>query len=243
MNRAFGKLYLIPSALSEANARQYLAPETIVVLNGLTHFVVERAKTARHFLKSIDYPHHFDEVEMIELDKHEHDDTDLMLAACLRGKNVGLLSEAGVPGVADPGGVIVNAAHEKGIEVCPLIGPSSILLALMASGMNGQRFSFHGYLPRKEHELAKALKNLETESRRENCSQIFIETPYRNDKMVQNLLKSLHPNTQLCIASNINTPTQFIKTKPISIWKKTKVDLQKNPTVFVLFSGVLSSKK
>jgi len=236
-----GKLYLIPSALSESNAKQYLAPETLSVVFGVKHFIVERAKTARHFLKSISYPHHFDDAVMRELDKHKADNAEELLQDCLAGFDVGVISEAGVPGVADPGGIIVRAAHAKGIEVCPLIGPSSILLGLMASGMNGQRFSFHGYLPRNESELNSILKQLEQESRRDHVTQIFIETPYRNDKMVETLLKTLQHQTELCFASNINAPDQFIVTKTVGEWRRSNPKLEKKPTVFFLFSGVLVS--
>ena len=236
-----GKLYLIPSALSETNAKRYLAPETMEVIFGLKHFIVERAKTARHFLKSIQYPTHFDEAVMRELDKHKDDDVKFLLQDCVAGCDVGIISEAGVPGVADPGGIIVRAAHDQGIEICPLIGPSSILLALMAAGMNGQRFSFHGYLPRNEGELINALRNLEQESKRNDVTQLFIETPYRNDKMLAVLLKYLHPNTSLCMASNINAPDQMIVTKTITDWRKSKLVLEKKPTVFLLFSGVMQN--
>lgn len=236
-----GKLYLIPSALSETNAKQFLAPETLEVIFGLKHFIVERAKTARHFLKSIQYPTHFDEAVMRELDKHNDDNVAELLQDCVAGHDVGIISEAGVPGVADPGGIIVRAAHSRGIEICPLIGPSSILLALMAAGMNGQRFSFYGYLPRNEGELVSVLKNLEQESKRENVTQMFIETPYRNDKMLAVLLKHLHPNTNLCLASNLTAPDQMIVTKTIADLKKSKLVLEKKPTVFLLFSGVLVS--
>lgn len=236
-----GKLYLIPSALTQNNASQFLAEDTLKAVFEIKHFIVERAKTARQFLKSIGYPHHFDTIIMRELDKHNDDNTRELLQDCFSGNHVGLISEAGVPGVADPGGIIIKAAHDRGVQIMPLVGPSSLLLALMASGMNGQRFAFHGYLSRNESDLTSELKKLEMESKRDNCTQIFIETPYRNDKMVAALLKILNPNTTVCFASNITAPNQFIQTKSVADWKKQRLSLEKNPTVFLLFSGVLLS--
>jgi 16S rRNA (cytidine1402-2'-O)-methyltransferase len=152
----------------------------------------------------------------------------------LEGKNVGLMSEAGCPGVADPGAVIVKLAHEKGIQVIPLVGPSSILLAIMASGMNGQSFTFNGYLPIDKSEKKSALKNLEKLSFDKNQSQIFIETPYRNNKLLEDILQALQPSTHLCIATDITLPTEYIKTLRASDWKKTKVDLHNRPTIFII---------
>lgn len=236
-----GRLYLIPSWLHEGNSRQQFPDDTMQVAHRLTCFIVERAKTARHFLKQIDYPHHFDSVEMLELDKHGIDDHDRLLQPCVEGRDTGLLSEAGVPGVADPGGMLVEAAHRKGIEVIPLIGPSSILLALMASGMNGQRFTFHGYLERDDRALMHQLREMEQESRQNHTTHIFIETPYRNDKMLAVLLKGLGPQTRLCVAANLTAPDQEIVSKPVSEWKKMKKSFGKKPAVFLVFSGDLQS--
>ena len=157
-----------------------------------------------------------------------------MLQPCLTGKNVGLMSEAGCPGVADPGAVIVKLAHEKGIQVVPLVGPSSILLAIMASGMNGQSFAFNGYIPIDKAEKKIALKNLEKLSQDKNQSQIFIETPYRNNKMLEDIIQALNPSTHLCVATDITMPTEFIKTMRASEWKKIKVDLHNRPTIFII---------
>jgi 16S rRNA (cytidine1402-2'-O)-methyltransferase len=157
-----------------------------------------------------------------------------MLQACLEGKNVGLMSEAGCPGVADPGAVIVKLAHEKEIQVIPLVGPSSILLAIMASGMNGQSFAFNGYIPIDKSEKKIAIKNLEKLSQDKNQSQIFIETPFRNNKMLEDILQALNPSTFLCIASDITLPTEFIKTMRASEWKKIKIDLHNRPTIFII---------
>ena len=157
-----------------------------------------------------------------------------MIQDCVEGKNVGLMSEAGCPGVADPGAVIVKLAHEKGIQVVPLVGPSSILLAIMASGMNGQSFAFNGYIPIDASEKKAAIKNLEKLSISKNQSQLFIETPYRNNKMLEDILSSLHPETYLCLACDITLPTEYIKTMRVVNWKKAKIDLHNRPTIFII---------
>ena len=157
-----------------------------------------------------------------------------MIQPCIQGKNVGLMSEAGCPGIADPGAVIVKLAHEKGIQVVPLVGPSSIFLALMSSGMNGQNFAFNGYLPIEKGEKKTALKNLEKLSHDKDQSQLFIETPYRNNKLLEDILQVLQPNTHLCIAADITLPTEYIKTLRVQDWKKTKVDLHNRPTIFII---------
>ena len=236
-----GKLYLIPSWLSEENSSAQFPVDTLEATHGLTHFIVERAKTARHFLKSIGYPHHFDEVDMRELDKHGQDDLDYLLEACIQGHDCGLLSEAGVPAVADPGGIVVSAAHERGIEVVPLIGPSSMLLALMASGMNGQRFTFHGYLPREEGELKKQLRWMEQESQQKDTTHLFIETPYRNDKLMASICNVLQSNTQLSVAVELTGAEQSVRKKSIGEWKKITQTIGKKPAVFLLFAGNLKT--
>jgi 16S rRNA (cytidine1402-2'-O)-methyltransferase len=157
-----------------------------------------------------------------------------MIQPCLQGINVGLMSEAGCPGVADPGAAIVKLAHEKGIQVVPLVGPSSILLAMMASGMNGQSFAFNGYLPIDKSDKKSALKNFEKLSFDKNQSQIFIETPYRNNKLLEDFLQTLQPNTHLCIAVDITLPTEYIKTMKVSEWKKATIDLHNRPTIFII---------
>ena len=157
-----------------------------------------------------------------------------MIKPLLNGSNMGLMSESGCPGVADPGAVIVKLAHEKGIQVIPLVGPSSILLAVMASGMNGQSFAFNGYLPIDKNEKKVAIKNLERLSFEKNQSQLFIETPYRNNKILEDILQALQPNTHLCIACDITLPTEFIKTKTVKEWQKNKVDLHNRPCIFII---------
>jgi 16S rRNA (cytidine1402-2'-O)-methyltransferase len=231
----FGKLFLIPTTLGECNPEEVL-PFTIKrTIEYIDDYIVENEKTARKFIKSILPEKVQASLRVSALNKHtpisEHAQ---MLQACLKGKNVGLLSEAGCPGVADPGAVIVKLAHEKGIQVVPLVGPSSILLAIMASGMNGQSFTFNGYLPIDKSEKKTALKNLEKISQDKNQSQIFIETPFRNNKMLEDILQALYPVTYLCIATDITLPTEFIKTMRVSDWKKIKVDLHNRPSIFII---------
>lgn len=230
-----GKLYLIPTTLGEMNPEDVL-PQTIKrSIDFIDDYIVENEKTARRFIKSVHPEKKQPELNLYLLNKHtEEADYTKMIQPLLEGKNVGLMSEAGCPGVADPGAVIVKLAHDKGIQVIPLVGPSSILLAVMASGMNGQSFAFNGYLPIDTNEKKSALKQFERLSHEKNQSQLFIETPYRNNKLLEDLLQILQPSTQLCIACDITLPTEFIKTKSVNDWKKNKVDLHKRPCIFIL---------
>jgi len=230
-----GKLYLIPTTLGEV-APDDVLPQTVKrAIDFITDYIVENEKTARRFIKSINPEKVQANLRIHVLNKHtEVAEYTEMLKACLAGRNVGLMSEAGCPGVADPGAVIVKLAHEKGIQVVPLVGPSSILLALMGSGMNGQSFAFNGYLPIDKSEKKAALKNLERLSFEKNQAQLFIETPYRNNKLLEDILQSLQNATQLCIATDITLPTEYIKTLSINDWKKTKVDLHNRPTIFII---------
>lgn len=234
-NSFFGKLYLIPTTLGETNPEDVL-PQTIKrTIDFIENYIVENEKTARKFIKSIQPEKIQASLQISVLNKHtEISEHNKMIQPCLEGKNIGLMSEAGCPGVADPGAIIVKLAHEKGIQVVPLVGPSSILLAIMASGMNGQCFSFNGYLPIDKSEKKIALKNLERISQDKNQSQIFIETPYRNNKMLEDILLALNPSTYICVATDITLPTEFIKTMRVSEWKKTKVDLHNRPTIFII---------
>jgi 16S rRNA (cytidine1402-2'-O)-methyltransferase len=236
-----GKLILIPSWLHEENSAAQFPLDALNQVYALRLFIAERAKTARRFLKAIDYPHPLSEVQMMELNKHQEDDVHRLLAPCLNGQEVGLISEAGVPAVADPGGIIVDTAHRMGIQVVPLIGPSSLLLALMASGMNGQRFTFHGYLSRSEHDLQKELRAMEQDSRQLNTTHFFIETPYRNDKLMATMLRSLAPTTELSAAVNLTSPSQWIRKMTVLEWKKSGVQIGKQPAVFLLFAGKIPS--
>ena len=232
-----GKLYLIPTPLGE-NAAHTIPVYVINILHELDFFIAEKAKTARHFIKSTNPKKPFDELTFYELNKRTEDgEWQTFLNDAENGKDVGLLSEAGCPGVADPGARVVELAHQKGIEVIPLVGPSSILLALMASGMNGQSFCFHGYLSPKKPELAHDLKRLESLSSKLRQAQIFIETPYRNTSLIEEALKVLNPNTNFCIAVDLTLESEFIRTLKIKDWQKTKIpDFHKKPAIFLLQS-------
>ncbi len=230
-----GKLYLIPTTLGESNPEEVLPITIRRTLEFIDDYIVENEKTARKFIKSVLPEKVQSSLRLSTLNKHtEVSEHIKMIQACLEGKNIGLMSEAGCPGVADPGAVIVKLAHEKGIQVVPLVGPSSILLAIMASGMNGQSFTFNGYLPIEKSEKKSALKNLEKISQDKNQSQIFIETPYRNNKMLEDILQAINPSTYLCIAADITLASEFIKTMRASDWKKVKVDLHNRPCIFII---------
>lgn len=234
-NTTFGKLYLIPTTMGECDPMDVL-PQTIKrTIDFIDHYIVENDKTARKSIKEVNPDKKQADLVLFTLNKRtevkEHLD---FIKPLLEGKHMGLMSEAGCPGVADPGAVIVKLAHEKGIQVVPLVGPSSILLAMMASGMNGQSFTFHGYLPIEKDEKRASFKTLERISFEKNQSQIFIETPYRNNKLLEDLIATLHPETHLCIATDITLPTEYIKTKKIASWKKETIDLHKRPTIFII---------
>lgn len=232
---AYGKLYLIPTTLGEMNPEEVLPVTVKRTLEFIDYYIVENEKTARRFIKSVLPEKKQPDLKLFALNKHtevtEHYE---FIKPLLEGKNIGLMSEAGCPGVADPGAAIVKLAHEKGIQVVPLVGPSSILLAMMASGMNGQSFAFNGYLPIDKSEKKNALKNFEKLSFDKNQSQLFIETPYRNNKLMEDLLQILQPSTHLCVACDITLPTEYIKTFTVNQWKKNKVDLHNRPCIFIL---------
>lgn len=214
----------------------WLAPATIDVIAELRHFIVENAKSARAFLKSVNYPHALQDIVFLTLDEHTPEsELPRLLAPLENGSPCGLLSEAGCPGVADPGAALVRRAHAKGIRVIPLVGPSSILLALMASGLNGQRFCFHGYLPVESAQRCRRIAELEAASRRDDAAQIFIETPYRNQSLLQAIFDTCRPDTLLCVAADITLPRETIGTRTIVAWKKNPPQLQRRPTVFLLY--------
>jgi len=227
---------MIPVMMGEESNPKDVLPESVTrTIEMIDYYIVENEKTARRFIKKI-YPEKKQpELKISLLNKH----TDIseyseMLKPCLEGINVGLMSEAGCPGIADPGAVIAKLAHEKGIQVVPMVGPSSILMGMMASGFNGQSFAFNGYLPIDKSEKKNALKNFERASLDKNQSQIFIETPYRNNKLLEDLLQILQTDTYLCIAADITLKTEYIKTMRVSQWKKTKVDLHNRPCIFII---------
>ncbi|MDX1364485.1 SAM-dependent methyltransferase [Arenibacter latericius] len=229
-----GKLFLIPTTLGDNAPLEVLPISVKGTIERIDHYVVENEKSARHFIKKISSKKSQPSLHINLLNKYtEPHLLPTFLAPCLEGYDVGILSEAGCPGIADPGAELVKIAHQKGIQVVPLVGPSSILLALMASGLDGQRFAFNGYLPIDAGERKASLKKFEKISRDNQQSQIFIETPYRNDKLLAEFLKTLSPHTQICIACDITLPTEFIATKTVSEWKNTSITLHKRPTIFI----------
>lgn len=230
-----GKLYLIPTTLGDNEPLEVLPISVKKVVEHIDHYIVENEKSARKFIKKISPRKSQPSLHLYLLDKYTEElETQHYLEVCSKGINVGLLSEAGVPAIADPGASIVQLAHQKRISVVPLVGPSSILMAMMASGLNGQNFAFNGYLPIEKSERKKSIKQLEKWSFDKNQSQIFIETPYRNEKLMTDLLQILSDNTQLCVAVDISLPTEYIKTMTVAKWKKIKENLHKRPAIFII---------
>lgn len=232
-----GNIYLIPCPLGQDSPLESLPSHTLDVVKKLSHFVVENAKSARHFVKACEHPTAIRELQFDILDK-KTDPTLIpdIIAPVYEGHDIGVISEAGCPGVADPGSELINYAHRKNLKVIPLIGPSSILQALMASGFNGQKFAFHGYLPKNSDDLKRKMKSFEKHIRDYRQTQIFIETPYRTNQLLQNLCSFAAKDIKLCIAANINQVNELIQTKTIEQWKKTKIDFEKSPAVFLLYS-------
>lgn len=231
-----GTLFLIPVPIADG-AIHTLATEVLQRTEKLRHYCVENLRTARRALRAMHAGLVIDEIHFSEIDKHSGPDLPTLKKWLLEGADVGVMSEAGCPGVADPGAELVAAAHAVGARVVPLTGPSSILLALMASGLNGQRFAFVGYLPQKAPERGQRIAALEAQSRKEGQTQIFIETPYRNGALLDDLLKHCGPETRLCIAQNISAPDEAIGTKTIRGWQAQKPLLAKAPAVFCLLAG------
>ncbi|GAB1414952.1 SAM-dependent methyltransferase [Paludibacter sp.] len=231
-----GVLYLFPVELGESKLKNIIPEYNIELISSIKFFIVEDIRTARRFLKRCNSAINIDEIEFFVLNKHT-EERELMtfITPLKRGCDVGLLSEAGCPAIADPGADIVAMAQSADIKVVPLVGPSSILLSLMASGFNGQSFAFNGYLPIQEQDKIKTLKLFEKRIYSENQTQIFIETPYRNNKIIQEIIKHCQPLTKLCIAANITLENEFIKTKTLNDWKKSVPDLQKHPCIFLLY--------
>jgi 16S rRNA (cytidine1402-2'-O)-methyltransferase len=231
----YGKLFLLPNTLGSDALHDVIPPGVHEKIILLKHFIVENEKSARHFLKAAGIITPQSELQIVTIDKHEKI-TDMRVAMnfLFDGNDTGLLSEAGSPAVADPGSAYVKFAHENKIKVVPLTGPSSIILALAASGLNGQQFCFHGYLPVLKNEKVAKIKQLEKESKQKNQTQIFIETPYRNNALLSDLLQNCNDYTLLCVATDITLPSEEIRTMSISMWKKIKTDLHKRPTVYLL---------
>lgn len=234
---AAGTLFLIPTNLSEPfTAGAILPPDVTDTTRKLRHFIAENAKTARAFLKQIGVTCPIQEISIVEMDKHSGSRAETLLAPLLSGHDVGLVSEAGAPAVADPGARVVSAAHAAGIRIAPLVGPSSILLGLMGSGLNGQRFAFQGYLPQDKSARTKAIAEFERESRQKNMTQIFIETPYRNQSLYAHLVDTLAPATHLCIAINLTATTEQIQTATVQEWKKREPALERAPALFLFLA-------
>ncbi len=233
-----GKLYLIPNTLGNVGLTRVIPSWVIDQVKGIKHFIVENPKEARAFLKKIESDFEQSEFVFSVLNKHTTElDKSNFLDPIAQGENIGIITDAGCPGIADPGAEMVKMAHEKNFQVVPFVGPSSILLAQMASGMNGQSFAFNGYLPIDKSDRKKRLKMLEKQSRDFSQAQSFIETPYRNIKLAEEILDTCSPNTMLCIACDVSLDTEFIKTLPIKAWKKNLLNvLHKRPCIFIIQS-------
>ena len=230
-------LYLIPVGLSDAEPSEVVPARNLEIMKGIRHFVVENSRTTRRWLRRCDRTFSFEGVEFTELNEHTPlEEVSGMLAPLRRGEPRGVMSEAGCPAVADPGSDLVAIAQREGLRVIPLVGPSSILLSLMASGFNGQGFAFHGYLPVEGVSREKRIKELESQSGKYDMTQIFIETPYRNNKMTESLIKCLRPDTMLCVACDITDPeNEEIVTRPVSLWRSRKYNFDKRPSVFLIY--------
>ena len=229
-------LYLLPVTLGDTELNTVLPAYNIEIIQGIKHFIVEDVRSARRFLKKVDREFDIDSLSFYPLNKHTSaEDISGCLEPLLAGQSMGVISEAGCPAVADPGADVVAIAQRKNLKVVPLVGPSSIILSVMGSGFNGQSFAFHGYLPIEPGERVKRIKQLEQRIYSENQTQLFIETPYRNHKMVDDLLQNCRPQTKLCIAANLTCEGEYIKTRAISEWKGKVPDLSKIPCIFLLY--------
>ena len=231
-----GKLYLIPSPLGEYSPSEVLPEAVLEVARSLKVCVVEEVRTARRFLSAAGLKGHIEELEFHTLNEHTSPEEVEALKSLFDNNDVGLISEAGLPAVADPGAALVALCHRHNIEVVPLTGPSSLMLALMASGLNGQSFAFRGYLPAKTDERKTAVKDIERQSKQLNQSQLFIETPYRNDSLLKDLFQILQPSTRLTVAADLTLPSAYIKTKSIAQWRKEPVTIGKRPCVFIILA-------
>lgn len=232
-----GKLYLIPSPLGDNDPAEVLPASLLNLLPALKLFIVEETRTARRFLSRAGLKGHIDELEFHELNEHTSAGEVAALLPLLENSDAGLISEAGLPAVADPGAALVALCHKKGIEVVPLVGPSSLMLALMASGLDGQSFAFRGYLPAKTNERRSALKAIEKQSAQLHQSEIFIETPYRNDSLFTDMTAGLAPSTRICVAADITLPTQFIRTRTVAEWRRERdFTIGKRPCVFIILA-------
>ena len=230
-----GKLYLIPTSLGDSAPLETIPISIKKIIESIDVFIVENEKSARRFIKAVSSGKSQSSLTLFTLNKFTDPlEIPLYLEECYKGNNIGLLSDAGCPAVADPGAEVVKIAHEKNIKTTPLVGPSSILLAMMSSGMNGQNFAFNGYLPIEKVERKSKMKQLEKRSFDENQSQLFIETPYRNNSVLEDLYKTLNPDTKICVACDLTLPTEYIKTQTAKQWKHSKLDFHKRPAIFII---------
>lgn len=232
----YGTLFLLPVPLSDDAASASYTTYFQETISSIQEYIVENEKTARKFLKQAGLGRAQQELIMHDYSKHTRREADVgsFFSGLEAGRDVGLMSEAGAPGVADPGSEIVAEAHRRGIRVAPLVGPSAMLLALMASGFSGQSFTFHGYLPIAKMERSKRIKQLEKDASSRKQTQLFIETPFRNNQLLDELLRSCAPHTKICVACDLTASTEFIQTRTIKDWRSDKPDLHKRPTVFLL---------
>lgn len=231
-----GTLFLIPVPLAENAGNKSFTPFLVDTINAIKTYIVENEKTARRFLKEAGLKRPQSELLVHDYGKHKRGNSLVpYFSQLMMGESVGLMSEAGCPGVADPGAEIVAEAHKRGIKVVPLVGPNSMIQAIMASGFSGQSFAFHGYLPIDKTERAKRIKELEMFSQKYRQTQLFMETPFRNNQLLDEVLKNCSGSTQLCLASQINGQDEYIKTQAVAAWRAEKIDLHKKPTVFLLY--------
>ena len=232
-----GKLYLIPNVIAEGTQSRVVPPQVREVLKSIRYFLAEDVRTARRYFSSLKVFDSIDALQFETLDKDtKANEVEMMMKPLLEGNDLGVVSEAGCPGVADPGALAVAYAHQKNIQVIPLVGPSSILLALMASGLSGQNFAFHGYLPIETKDAARSIHEFEVESRQKNQTQIFIETPYRNNGLLQNLIQHLHPETTLCVALDLTSDTEKIISRQVRDLKQKTIELPKVPAIFLFLA-------
>lgn len=229
-----GKLYLIPTPLGTGKPQNYLDPESLQIISQIKHFIVEEERTARRFLSSLKIGINIPELILHVLNEHTKPQELLNYLDAIKEGNIGLMSEAGVPCIADPGNLIVQMAHQKGIQVVPLIGPSSIIMALMASGMNGQNFAFNGYLPINSKERVNKIRQLEKRSQSEQQTQIFIEAPYRNLQLLKDITEACNPATKVAIAVDLTLETEFIKSMTVKEWRSNNPEIHKRPAIFLI---------
>jgi len=233
-------LYLIPTTLGESGTTHVIPSDVAVIVRNINYFIVENIRTARRYLRKLDPQLDIDQLQFFELNQHtDRQIVESYLNPVSEGNDVGIISEAGCPGIADPGADVVKYAHIRHIQVVPLVGPSSILLSLMASGMNGQNFAFIGYIPVKPAERIKAIKDIERKSGIENQTQIFIEAPYRNNPLLNDLIKTLNDQTRLCVACDLTLETEYIKSQTVALWKREIPDLNKRPAIFLVLGNRL----